>query len=187
MSESIICAMERAEKSNKARKNGFIPGVVYGKDMDSKSVKLEQKEFKRMMQEHTKNSIVSVKIGDETKQCIIKEIQKDYVNGQILNVELQTVHSEDVIRLKIPVVFHGKEKLSGRQQLLQEYISEVEIMGKASVLPEFVSIDVGERELGDKITIKDIQVGTGIKIVDNESEILAVVTTTKEYSESEAS
>jgi len=183
MSESIICAIERTEKPNKARKQGFIPGVVYGKDMASKSVKLEQKELKRLLQGHTKNTKVGVKIGNEVKQCIIKEVQKDPVNGQILHVEMQTIHNDDLIRLKLPIVFHGKEKLSGRQQLVQEYISEVEVMGKADIIPEFVSVDVGDRKSGDKITVKDIRVGDGIKVLDNESEIFAVITAIKEYSE----
>lgn len=182
MRGSVICAIERTEKPNKARKQGFIPGVVYGRDMASKNVKLEQKEVKRLLQGHMKNAKVSLRLGNEVKQCIIKEVQKDPVNGQILHVELQAIHNNDMIRLKVPIVFYGKEKLPGRQQLLQEYISEVEVTGKADIIPEFVSIDVGDGKLGDKITVKDIQVGDGIKVLDNESEILAVITAIKEYS-----
>lgn len=59
----------------------------------------------------------------------------------------------------------------------------MEIMGKVADMPEFVCIDVGNRKLGDKITVKDIQIGNGIKIIDDESEILAVITAIKEYSE----
>ncbi|MDD4570627.1 MAG: 50S ribosomal protein L25 [Tepidanaerobacteraceae bacterium] len=183
MSESVICAVERAEKPNKVRKQGFIPGVVYGKDIKSTSIKLDQKEYKKLLQGHAKNTKVRVKLGNEVKHCIIKEVQKDSVNGQILHVELQTIHSDDIIRLKVPIVFHGKEKLAIKQQLLQELIPEVEIMGKVADMPEFVCIDVGNRKLGDKITVKDIQIGNGIKIIDDESEILAVITAIKEYSE----
>lgn len=122
-----------------------------------------------------KNAKVSVKLGNEVMQCIIKEVQKDPIGGQVLHVEMQTVHSDDLVRLKVPVVFYGREKLPGRQQLLQEYISEVEIMGKADIMPEFVSVDVGYKKLGDKITPGDIQVGDGIKVLGNECEVLAVI------------
>lgn len=184
MSESVvICAAERTEKPNKVRKQGFIPGIVYGKDIKPISVKLDQKEFKKFLQGHAKNSKARVKLGSEVKHCIIKEIQKDFISGQILHVELQTVHDDDIIRLKVPVVFHGKEKLAMRQQLLEELVPEVEITGKAADMPEFVCVDVENRKSGDKITVKDIQIGNDIRIVDDESEILAVVDATKEYNE----
>lgn len=82
MSEFVICAVERAEKPNKVRKQGFIPGVVYGKDIKSTSIKLDQKEYKKLLQGHAKNTKVRVKLGNEVKHCIIKEVQKDSVNGQ---------------------------------------------------------------------------------------------------------
>jgi large subunit ribosomal protein L25 len=183
MSESIISAIERTEKPNKSRKEGFVPGVIYGKDTDPKSVKLEQKEFIRLLHGHAKNSKISVKVGNEVKQCILKEIQRDPVNGKILHVELQAIHGDDIIRLKTPIVFHEREKLAGRQLLLQEYMSEVEIMGKAAIMPEFVSINVGDRKSGDKITVKDIQVGADIKVLVDENEILALITAVKENKE----
>ena len=46
MSEPVIIVSERFEKPNKVRKQGFIPGVVYGKDIKSTSIKLNQKEYK---------------------------------------------------------------------------------------------------------------------------------------------
>jgi len=183
MSESVICAEERAEKPNKVRRQGFIPGVIYGRDVKSTRIKLDQKEFNKLLQGHAKNTKVKVKFGNEVKDCIVKEVQKHHVNGQILHVDLQTIHSDDKIRLKVPIVFQGKEQLAQRHQLLQVLISEVEIMGKAADMPEFVSIDVGNKKVGDRITVKDFHVGNGLKILDEESEVFAVITATKEYSE----
>lgn len=188
MSESVLCAVERTEKPNKVRKEGFIPAVIYGKDTKSTNIKLEQKELNRLiLHGHTKNSKVKVKFKDEVKNCIIKEIQRDTVNGKILHVELQTIHSDDIIRLKVPVVFHGKERLASRQQVLQELYPEVKVVGKAADIPEFVSVDVGDRKLGEKITVKDIQIGDNLKIDEDENEIIAVVTAVKGYTEEENS
>jgi len=186
MSEPVICALERAEKPNTVRKLGFIPGVIYGKDVKPTSIKLNQKEFKKLLKGPLKNTKVNVKLGNEEKHCIIKEVQKDCINGQILHVELQTIHSDDIIRLKVPVVFHGKEKLALRQQLVQELVPEVELKGKAADIPEFVTVDVGSRNAGDRITVQDIQIGNGIKIMDDENETLAVIIAIKDHISSES-
>lgn len=183
MSQTVLCAAERTEKASKVRKMGFIPGVVYGKDLKSTSIKLDQREFRRVLKGHSKNSKVQLKLGENLWTCIIKEIQKDPINGEVLHVEMQTIHNDDRIRLKVPVVFQGKENLALKQQLLQEFISEVEIMGKAADLPEFISIDVGDREIGDKITVEDLQLGEGIRIMEDKNEILAVITSAKSEGE----
>ena len=187
MSQTVLCAAERTEKANKVRKMGFIPGVVYGKDLKSTSIKLDQREFRRVLQGHTKNSKVQLKLGENQWTCIIKDVQKDPINGEILHVEMQTIHSDDRTRLKVPVVFQGKEKLALKQLLLQEFISEVEITGKAADIPEFVSIDVGDREIGDKITVGDLHLGEGIRILEDKNEILAVITSAKSESVEEES
>lgn len=172
---NVIYAVEKDEKPNIARKHGFIPGVIYGKDIKSKSIKLDQKELGKLLQKHAKNTKVQVKLGNEVRHCVIKEVQKDSLNGQILHVGLQAVRSDDTIRLKVPVVFHGKDKLGVKQQL-QEFVFEVELAGKAVDIPEFVSVDVGDRQLGDKITVRDIQVGNGVKIMEDENKVIATIT-----------
>jgi len=183
MNESVIYAVERSEKPNQARRNGFVPGVIYGKGIESTNIKLDQKELRKLLLRHARNTKVMVKLGNDVRHCIIKEVQKDSVNDQILHVGLQAIHSDDTIRLKVPVVFQGKEKLGARQLLLQELFTEVEVSGKAADMPEFVSVDVEDKILGDKITVRDIRVGDGIKILDDENEIIAVVSAMKAYSE----
>jgi len=187
MSEAVIYAAERTEKPNKVRKQGLIPGVVYGKSIKSTSIKLDQRELAKTLRGHVKNSKVKVKLGNEVKNCIIKEIQRDIVNGQILHIELQAIHGDDIIKLKVPVVFQGKEKLAAKQQVLQEFNPEVKIIGKAADIPEFVSADVGDRELGEKITVRDIHISDNLKIENDENEVLAVITAIKGYSEGESS
>ena len=187
MSEPVIIVSERFEKPNKVRKQGFIPGVVYGKDIKSTSIKLNQKEYKKLLHGPAKNAKARIKLGNEEKNCIIKEVQKDCINGQILHVELQTIQSDDIIRLKVPIVFQGKEKLTFRKLLVQELVPEIELRGKAADIPEFISIDVGDKNAGDRITVSDIQLGDGIKIIYDENETLAVIIAIKEHSDSDDS
>lgn len=179
MSEVVLCALERTEKAKKARRQGYIPGVVYGKDITSSSIKLDEGEFRKALQGRPTTSRIKLRLGDEIKTCIIKDVQKDPLNGQILHVDFQTIRSDEVIRLKVPVIFEGKEKLALKQLLLQEFIGEVEIMGKAADLPEFISIDVGNGNLGEKITVSDLNIGENIKVMDEPDEVLAVISAAK--------
>lgn len=183
MDKIVINAAERNEKPNKVRSQGFIPGVIFGKGIESKSVKIEEKELAKVQHGHLRNARLQVKLGEEVKHCIVKEIQKDPVKGNVIHFNLQSIHDNDIIKLRVPLIFTGKEKLQGKQLLLEENLTEVEISGKASILPEVISIDVSNLKHEDKIALKDIPVRDGIKVLGNEDELAAVVTYAREVPE----
>lgn len=183
MNNTVICAAERTEKPQKVRRQGFIPGVIFGKGIESKSVKIDEKELAKVQHGHLRNARLQVKLGEDVKHCIVKEIQKDPVKGNVIHFNLQAIHDNDIIKLFVPVRFNGKEKLAGRQLLLEENLTEVEISGKASILPEVISIDVSNLKYEDKIALKDIPVQEGIKVLGNEDELVAVVSYARETPE----
>lgn len=180
MDNTVVSAIKRTEKPNKARRQGFIPGVIFGKGIESVSVKIDEKELSKVQHGHLRNARLSVKIGDEMRQCVVKEIQRDPVKGNVIHFNLQSIHDNDIIKLKVPLVFNGREKLAGRQLLLEDYISEIEISGKVSILPEVLAIEVGDFNAEEKILLKDIHVDEGIKVIGNEDEIIAVVSYSRE-------
>jgi len=186
MDNIMISAVERTEKPNKVRKQGFIPGVIFGKGIESKNVKIEERELAKVQHGHLRNARLKVKMGEDVKHCIVKEIQRDPVKGNVIHFNLQSIHDNDIIKLSIPVVFTGKDKLSGKQLLLDENINEVEISGKVSMLPEAITIDVSKFNVDAKITLKDLPVQEGIKVLGNEDEIVAVVSYARETPEEEA-
>ncbi|TDT52030.1 50S ribosomal protein L25 [Fonticella tunisiensis] len=183
MSDAVIRAIERTEKPNRARKDGFVPGVIYGKGISSKSVKFEAEKLKRLLRGCNKNGKIGVKIEEEIKQCVIKEIQKDPLTGNILHIELQIVNENDIVKLKVPVAFNGQDRLQERKELLQIFIPEVEVTGRAADIPGVISVNVENKKSGDKIYIKDISLGSKIKIENDPDEIIAVVTEAKELDE----
>lgn len=61
MSESTNYTIERNEKLNIDRRERFIPGVVYGRIMNSKSLGFKKRKFKRMLQGSTKYTKFNVK------------------------------------------------------------------------------------------------------------------------------
>ncbi|AEF94997.1 50S ribosomal protein L25 [Desulfotomaculum nigrificans CO-1-SRB] len=182
MSELLLRAIERTEKANKARRKGFAPGVIYGEEMaEGLCIKFEMNKLLRVLKNHREGAKVQVKIGEHIKQCIVKEVQRDPITGKVLHIDLQTVTDNDTVRVKIPVLFKGKNRLEEKKLLLQVFLPEVEVAGKVNLLPEFITVDVENKELGDKITVKDLlKVNDEIKILNEEDEILAVVSIGKE-------
>ena len=77
--------------------------------------------------------------------------------------------------MKIPVVFDGQSALEGRQLLLEVLISEVELYGEASKLPENIKCHVGKLNFGDKILVKDLVIPEGMRLDAVEDAIVATI------------
>jgi len=174
MSEKVIRAIERKEKPKQARRNGYAPGVIYGRDLaGSIPVKFEMNKLRKELKQN--NQTISVKINDDVKDCIVKEVQFDCITGEILHVDLQTVSKDSYVKLKVPVYYSGKEKLESKGLLLQVLMTEVEVKGKVESIPESITIDVDNKELGDKILLKDLNVDKQVKILEESDSVLAVI------------
>ena len=180
MSKTILRADKREESARKVRGQGFVPGVIYGTGVeDGMPIKFKESELNRVLKDRGMNPRLTVMLGGQEKNAIIKEIQNDPIKGNILHVDLQAVAADEVIRATIPVVFEGREEVERRQLLLEVYLSEVEISGPANIIPGSITVNVEGKEAGDTVTVGDIEFDAGITPITPLDEVLAVVTVPK--------
>jgi large subunit ribosomal protein L25 len=187
MANALLQVIERTEKPKKVRKEGFTPGVIYGEGIEKGiSIKFEMNKLKQQLNSSFKNAKVNLKLGDQNKFCIIKDFQREPVSGKIIHLDFQAVSADEIIKLKVPIVYNGLTALESRRLVLQINNSELEIEGKVKSLPESIFVDVGAKKLGDKININDLDLAGDIKVHESIDEILAVVIAPKEFVEENA-
>ncbi|MEA5024314.1 General stress protein CTC [bioreactor metagenome] len=176
MSETAIQAVERKEKPKEVRSKGFVPGVIYGKGMDSISVKFDEKRLNKALQGRSQKAKISVQVAGETKQCFVGEIQKDITSGKTIHISMQVVEDDQVVKMKVPITFGGSEALSERKLIVLPYFSELELTGPSADIPEYVAVDVADKSLGDKITVTDFMVSPSVSVLDDPEKIIAAIT-----------
>lgn len=180
MVDSILQAIPRKEKPKKLRRNGFIPAVIYGeKYSDGLPVQFELIKFMRIINKHGRNAKLKISVDNEMKIGIIKEIQIDPVTDKILHLDIQLIEQDEDIKLKVPIVFTGVEILEANKLLLQIIEPEVNVYGKAGIIPDSIKIDVSSMKHGDKITVASLKLPEGVTVHTN-SDMFAVVIVPKE-------
>lgn len=181
MSESMLIAHERIENPHAVRKSGYVPGVVYGEGFrNGLAVKFEEPIIKKMLSKHGINAKVNVKIGTKESFGVIKEIQKHPVSGELVHLDLHLISKSEILKLKLPILFSGRHKLEEKKFLLQVQLNEIEVAGKADLLPESVAVDVSNKTPGDSILVKDLPLDKEIKLNHDLDDIVAVITAFKE-------
>jgi len=179
MEEIIIKAMARDEKPNLTRKAGFIPGVLNGPGATSVPVKLENAALTKIIAKHGTHAKMWIELGSEKNFGFIKEIQKHPVEGKILHVAIQVVAKDQLVKMQLPINFHGAIELEHRMLQLQVYESKIEVEGNATLMPDEAVIDVSKKEAGENVTAIDFHLPAEIKILGSTDVIFAVIKNAK--------
>lgn len=176
MEQIVLDVEQRVKKTKKFREEGFVPGVIYGGNSEkSEAIKIQEASLKKILSKHGMNAKLGIQFGDEKKFGFIKEIQRQPVTNKIVHVDLQFVSKDQDVKLQIPIVFKGEEELRARQFQLNVNKQEAEVLGKIDLMPEVIHVDVSQKNAGDTITFKDLNLNENIKTHDKIDEVYASV------------
>ncbi|KPU27522.1 hypothetical protein TR13x_05505 [Caloranaerobacter sp. TR13] len=171
--------------SIKLRKDGFIPGVIYGHNKETKSIKLNEVETLKVLKRFGSGSTVNLSLNGEVIPAIIKEVQKDIIKDNLLHIDFQQLSEDEEIKVFVPVVLSGKGKVESSTTIIQQQIMELEIRCLPKYIPTTVEVDVSNLKFGDSITVGDLKLGDNIEILHDENEVIASLTANSKYEELE--
>jgi large subunit ribosomal protein L25 len=180
MEEQILKAMARAEALNKVRNAGFIPGVLNEAGKPSTSVQFETAALDKVIAKHGPNAKVWVELAAKKHFGFIKEVQRHPLERRVIHVAIQLVSKDKELKMHLPITFHGREDLEGRSLEVHIHKSEIEVSGRASLMPDFVVADISKKEKGENVTVLDFHLPKEIKTLDSENEIYAIIKAIKE-------
>lgn len=157
--------------SRRLRRAGKIPAILYGGNRESRSITLDHQVLLHQMEnEAFFSSILTVKIGDETQDAILKDIQRHPAKRQVLHLDLQRVLADQEIRVTIPLHFVNEDICVGVKSgggVVAHIISEVEITCLPGNLPEYIDVDVASLELDQIIHLSEVEIPEGVSLTVN--------------------
>lgn len=175
MNVSTLTATIRNESGKKARREGFIPAVIYGKNIQSTPIKFDRKEIIKVLKQNGTRTRILIKLNDEINMGIIKEVDTHPLSFEIQHIDIQKVEKNEMVNWEIPINFTGIEALESKRLFLEASLSQIKVTGEQSQIPDFITIDVGGKNAHDIITIEDLNLDSSIKTAKPSDTILAIV------------
>lgn len=166
------------KKAKILREEGFIPAILYGKNIPSRSLMVDCKEFEKVYKQAGASTLVELKIeSNEPIMVIVQEVAPHYLTLKPIHIDFYQVSMTEKIIAKIPFKFIGEspavKELSG---ILLKNMHEVEVECLAKDLVSTIEVDISFiKTFDDSIQIKDIAVPSGITILNKPSENVALV------------
>lgn len=173
------------KKVKKLRKEGLIPANLFGKDMKSKALQVDEKDFRKVFRQAGETGLVNVKVDKETYSALIHNVQLDPKTDSFLHTDFHKVNLKEKITAHVPIVLEGEApaEKTGVGLLLQT-LSELEVESLPADIPHEVKIDVsGLKEVGQSIQVKDLKVGRDKVEIKNDPEDTVITVQTAEMKE----
>ncbi len=181
MTETILHAETgRATGSSSARRlrrEGRIPGVVYGLGMEPTSLSVDRRELRIAVSGSAGlNTILDLTVDGNVYPSIIKDVQRHPVRLNIEHLDFIQVDLNAEIVVTVPVHIQGESKeVNDNNGLIDQIMTEVEISTTPRNIPDEIIVDVTEMTMDSTITVADLSVPAGVALTtDPESAVVTV-------------
>ena len=158
-----------------SRRDGKIPGVVYGHGQPAVSVTVDQKEFINVIR-HVEggNMIVNLKLGTSEKTALVREVQLDPISHDIIHLDFQEVSLTETVRVQVTVHFTGLAiGVKDGGGILETIARQVEVECLATSIPSFLEADVTALEVGDSLHASDLKLPEGVTLLTEGDQTIA--------------
>ncbi len=153
--------------ARQARRNGMVPGVVYGGGKDPLSINMPYNALlKKLKQGRFLSTLFNLKIeGEDDVRVICRGVQRDVVKDLPTHVDLMRLRRTSRVALFIHVTFINHEASPGlkRGGVLTVVRPEVELEVLAGDIPDHITVDLTGKAIGDVIHISDVVLPEGAK------------------------
>jgi len=179
----VLEVMGRDETGKNAnrrlRTGGAIPGIVYGLDREPFKVAVDPQRIEAVLRlESGVNTIFSLELKGENKRrdAMIKELQRDPVTEKALHVDFVRVDLTKALQVRVPIVLVGiATGVKNDGGVMDFILRDALVECLPGNIPEHLDLDVSELHIGQHVTLNDLVVGEGVKIIDDLEQVVAGV------------
>ncbi len=172
-----VSVKKRAELGSRANKRlrdaGMLPGVVYGHKQDVIPVTLPKKEVVGHLNKGT--HVFTLSIDGATENCLVKEVQYDYLGIEVLHVDFARVDLNERVEVTVPVELKGTPKGEADGGKLQQMMTDIEIECLVTEIPDAIRHNVSDMGMDAILHIRDLVLPAGVKALQDEDQIIAMV------------
>jgi len=150
----------------KLKTRGIIPAIVYGGKEKPQPLQVAARDINAVLSHASgENILVELEIAGEqsNRMALVQEIQHSPVGGDILHVDFHAVSMDEKIQAEVPLepvgIANGVKNFGG---LLEQSLRSLPIECLPRDLPDRLTVDVSNLNIGDSIHVRDIQLPSGV-------------------------
>ena len=172
-----ITAVQRSETGSRANKrlrdSGQLPGVIYGHKEAVVPVTLPKKEVVKHLSHGA--HLFDLSLDGKSQKVLVKEVQYDHLGADVIHIDFARVSLDEKVEVTVALELKGTPKGEEEGGVLQQIVAELQIECLVTDIPDMVRHNVSEMAKDDVLHIKDLTLPPGVRCLQDEDLIVAVV------------
>lgn len=162
--------------TNELRNTGFIPAVVYGQEESPVTISINNLELLKTVRDEGRNAIIGLEMeGSDTLDVMLHEYQTHPVKGDVIHADFYVVDMKSEMDVEVPLNLVGEAAGVKEGGILQQPMYELQVRAKPRDIPEEITVNVEELEIGDSINIEDLPKAAEYEFLDEPDATVANV------------
>jgi large subunit ribosomal protein L25 len=178
----LLSVEPRPERGSRAsrrlRRQGLVPGIVYGIGGDALSFKVDGRQLRAVLAEG--HALFDVELdGGKREPVIVKDQQRDPVRGAVQHLDLLKVRLDEKIQATVALELEGVEDAPGVREggVLEHVTRELTIEALPTDIPDRIVADVSGMGIAETMTLESVAATAGVEIVGELEEIVVATIT----------
>ncbi len=152
------------------RKEGWIPGIIYGHGEKSKPIMVKEEELTDVLHKlHSEATLLNLDYEGKKLQVLMREVSRNPLTEKPLHVDFQHIHENEEVNVHVILEFEGNPKGVEEGGILNIEHRDLIIRCLPKDIPEKIVVDISNLDIGQSIHIKDLNTPEGVKVEEDPS------------------
>ncbi len=160
-----------SREARRLRRGGRVPGVVYGGGAESQGFDADARELRLALA--GTGAVLDLSIdGGKATPVVLKEAQRHPLHGETTHVDFLRVRLDEEIAAVVPLELLGADDAPGVKEggVLEQITRELNVQALPTAIPESITHEIGEMQIGDTILLAAISAPEGVSFLDDPEE-----------------
>jgi large subunit ribosomal protein L25 len=147
-------------EARRMRRNGLVPGVVYGHKEATVSVTVNREDLYKVIRHGVR--VVDLQTDGKTEKALLRDVQWDHLGHDILHVDFARVAADERIKIEVRIELRGTAPGVTAGGVLDQPIHSLVVECLAIAVPESIRVPIGELQIGQAVHVKELKLPDGV-------------------------
>ena len=171
MTTLVIEKRSKQDSLYDLRKEGMVPGILFGGGIKSKMVAMPEKKLRGFVD--GAGAVYEVKDDTKKKFVMFDEVQKDPVSNKPIHFSLRILPRGENSTVEVPLIFHSGEQKATDNGLYVTLVNTISVTGEPKDIPSQIDVDLTHLKLGESYTVADLCRDKNLNVEDADDVVLA--------------
>lgn len=156
------------------RKQGLIPGVLYGKATGSHAFVVGERELRTALSGSSGiHTVMDVELDGSSHTVVLKDFQRHAIRGTVTHIDLYEVRLDQAMQATVALVLVGEAPGARQGGIVQQIARDVRIEALPTAIPDHIEVSIDDLQLGETVRLGDALMREDVAILDDLDTIVA--------------